>query len=116
MSNRREFLKLLGAGAARVALAGIPVGGCAAAAPREYPSRRPPPARRKFVSAAVEREIARIKPKIGDPKLAWLFENCYPNTLDTTVHTGTLVGKPDTFIVTGDIDARWLRDWSAQGW
>jgi meiotically up-regulated gene 157 (Mug157) protein len=64
----------------------------------------------------VERELARVKARIGDPKLAWLFGNCYPNTLDTTVHTGTLDGKPDTFIVTGDIDAMWLRDSSAQVW
>ncbi len=29
---------------------------------------------------------------------------------------GTLDGKPDTFIVTGDIDAMWMRDSSAQVW
>jgi uncharacterized protein len=51
-----------------------------------------------------------------DCDLAWLFENCYPNTLDTTVTLGERDGKPDTFIVTGDIAAMWLRDSSAQVW
>ncbi|HUH56880.1 MAG TPA: glycoside hydrolase family 125 protein [Rhodanobacter sp.] len=83
---------------------------------RVFRSRRPPPAQRRFVSPAVEQLIDRTRAGIGDPELAWLFENCYPNTLDTTVHLGTLRGKPDTFIVTGDIDAMWLRDSSAQVW
>jgi uncharacterized protein len=51
---------------------------------------------------------------MADAELAWLFENCYPNTLDTAVTLGELDGKPDTFIVTGDIPAMWLRDSSAQ--
>ena len=66
------------------------------------------------MSIAVEREIARVKAKIADPGLAQLFENCYPNTLDTTVFTSTIDGKPDTFVITGDIEAMWLRDSSAQ--
>ncbi|MFO7768024.1 MAG: glycoside hydrolase family 125 protein, partial [bacterium] len=53
---------------------------------------------------------------IGDPELAWLFENCFPNTLDTTVEFSTREGKPDTFVITGDIEAMWLRDSSAQVW
>ncbi|ALR04965.1 glycoside hydrolase family 125 protein [Xylella fastidiosa] len=77
-------------------------------------SRRPPQAQRRFVSAAVEQQLIHIKAKIADPELAWLFENCYPNTLDTTVSTGTRNGKPDTFIITGDIQALWLRDSAAQ--
>ena len=76
--------------------------------------RRPPVARRRFVSIAVEREIARVKAKIADPGLAQMFENCYPNTLDTTVFTSTIDGKPDTFVITGDIEAMWLRDSSEE--
>ena len=51
-----------------------------------------------------------------DSELAWMFENCFPNTLDTTVRVGTFDGKPDTFVITGDIAAMWLRDSSAQVW
>jgi meiotically up-regulated gene 157 (Mug157) protein len=116
MPDRREFLKLIGATAAGATLPGIATRGFAAGVAPRYASRRPPPRQRTFTSPAVEHELARVKAKVGDPKLAWLFENCYPNTLDTTVHAGELDGKPDTFIVTGDIDAMWLRDSSAQVW
>lgn len=81
-----------------------------------FVSRRPPPAERKFTSRAVEETIVRVKAKVGDPGLAWMFENCYPNTLDTAVEMGTVNGKPDAFIITGDIDAMWLRDSSCQMW
>ena len=33
----------------------------------------------------MEQEIARIKGVLTNAKLAWMFENCFPNTLDTTV-------------------------------
>lgn len=79
-------------------------------------SRRPPLNERKFTSHAVDELIQRVKAGIGDPHLAWMFENCYPNTLDTTVHVDVMDGKPDTFIITGDIDAMWLRDSSCQVW
>ena len=46
--------------------------------------------------------------------MAWIFENCFPNTLDTTVHYYQKNGKPYTYVITGDIDAMWLRDSSAQ--
>jgi hypothetical protein len=49
----------------------------------DFVSRRPPVSARRFVSPAVEAEIARVSAMIGDPELAWLFANCYPNTLDT---------------------------------
>lgn len=81
---------------------------------RSYVSNRPPVGVRRFVSAAVEREIARVTALIADPQLAWLFGNCFPNTLDTTVFRGTVDGKSDTFVITGDIPCLWLRDSAAQ--
>jgi len=53
---------------------------------------------------------------IKDPELAWLFGNCFPNTLDRTVNFSIKDGKPNTFVITGDIYAMWLRDCSAQVW
>jgi meiotically up-regulated gene 157 (Mug157) protein len=79
-----------------------------------FVSQRPPADKRKFTSDAVEQMIQRVKATIKDPELAWIFENCYPNTLDTTVDFSLVDGQPDTFIITGDIDAMWLRDSSAQ--
>ena len=77
-------------------------------------SNRPAPANRRFVSKAVEREIERVSALIRDPELAWLFGNCFPNTLDTTVFMGQVEGKADAFVITGDIPALWLRDSAAQ--
>ncbi len=45
-----------------------------------------------------------------------MFGNCFPNTLDTTVDFSIIDGRPDTYVITGDIDAMWLRDSSAQVW
>lgn len=83
-------------------------------AQNEFASKRPAVGQRKFVSKAVEAKIAEVKSAIKDQELAWMFENCYPNTLDTTVETGTRDGKPDSFVITGDIHALWLRDSTAQ--
>lgn len=77
---------------------------------------RPPPNARRFRSEAVEQFLVATRARIGDPMLAELFVNCYPNTLDTTVEPGTFEGKPDTAVITGDIAAMWLRDSSAQVW
>jgi meiotically up-regulated gene 157 (Mug157) protein len=85
-------------------------------AAEKFVSKRPPLGQRKFTSHAVEETIARVKARIGDPELAWMFENCFPNTLDTTVEICTTTGRPDTFIITGDIDAMWLRDSACQVW
>ena len=80
-------------------------------------SRRPEPQQRLFTSQAVEAEIARVSALLTNPKLQWMFVNCYPNTLDTTVHFRTDdEGKPDTYVYTGDIPAMWLRDSGAQVW
>ena len=78
-----------------------------------YRSNRPEATKRLFVSQAVEEQIAHIKQLLTNAKLAWMFENCFPNTLDTTVHFD---GKGDTFVYTGDIHAMWLRDSGAQVW
>jgi meiotically up-regulated gene 157 (Mug157) protein len=80
------------------------------------PAVRPKPQDRRFTSEAVEETIRTVSAKIGDPNLAVIFSNCFPNTLDTTVYPGSFSGKPDTFVVTGDIEAMWLRDSSAQLW
>ena len=80
----------------------------------ELPHARPAVGARHFTSEAVEAAIQQVKSKIPDVPLATIFENCFPNTLDTTVFPGTYGGKPDTYVVTGDIDAMWLRDSSAQ--
>lgn len=78
-------------------------------------SLRPSPELQKFSSASVETLIAKVSAGIADPELAWLFENCLPNTLDTTIsHDAS--GAPDTFVITGDIPAMWLRDSVAQVW
>ena len=90
--------------------------GAFAFAPTSYESKRPAVSERKFMSKAVNQKIAEVKKKIGDPELAWLFENCFPNTLDTTVDFEMIDGKPDTYVITGDIDAMWLRDSTAQVW
>lgn len=79
-------------------------------------SQRPKPENRKFISDAVEKTIEEVKHSIADTTLANLFENCFPNTLDTTVNFKIENGKPDTFIITGDINAMWLRDSTAQVW
>ncbi len=81
-----------------------------------FPTVRLPAGERKFSSPAIEAAISGMKKKLKDPELAWLFENCFPNTLDTTVDFTTVNGKPDTYVITGDIDAMWLRDSSAQVW
>jgi len=115
MTKRRDFLKSGALTLAGLSLAGVP-GVWAASEVRKYTSNRPLPGKRHFTSKAVERIIAETTAKIKDPKLAWMFENCYPNTLDTTVEFEAKNGKPDTFVITGDIHAMWLRDSTAQVW
>ena len=51
-----------------------------------------------------------MRSRVGNAELAWLFENCYPNTLDTTVTFQDGLEGADTFVITGDIPAMWLRD------
>lgn len=82
----------------------------------EFISNRPPKNKRTFTSNAVEKTIDEISASISDRELSWMFGNCFPNTLDTTVDYEVIDGRPDTFIITGDIDAMWLRDSTAQVW
>ena len=79
----------------------------------KYECRRPEQSERLFVSAAVEAKITETVKLLENEKLAWMFSNCFPNTLDTTVHPN---GEYDTFVYTGDIHAMWLRDSGAQVW
>lgn len=129
MTTRRNFLKT-----GSLSLAGLVIGEKMIAAPKmnasvqqsesftehaklvwkDYSTKRPAESARKFTSEAVEKKLAEVKAHIKDPKLAWMFENCYPNTLDTTCEFKMKDGKPDTFVITGDIHAMWLRDSSAQ--
>lgn len=81
-----------------------------------YPTVRVPESARKFSSLAIEQAVKEFKTNVKDAELGWLFENCFPNTLDTTVTFTENAGKPDTYVITGDIDAMWLRDSSAQVW
>jgi meiotically up-regulated gene 157 (Mug157) protein len=74
--------------------------------------QRPTPNCRTFISNPVEKVINQTKAAITDPDLARLFENSFPNTLDTAVkyHGTTSSGEELTFLITGDINAMWLRD------
>lgn len=92
------------------------LGTSSASAQSSFPEVRTPEAGRKFRSAAVEQTIRRVQSSIRNKELAWMFGNCFPNTLDTTVEFEMLDGRPDTYVITGDIDAMWLRDSSAQVW
>jgi meiotically up-regulated gene 157 (Mug157) protein len=94
----------------------------------ELPFQRPDKRCRTFSSPLVEKVIEDITTKMEDKDLARLFENAFPNTLDTTVRWHT-DGSTDhmelknrdyledeswqgaqSFVVTGDINAEWLRD------
>ena len=82
-----------------------------------YKSKRPPVEARLFISMAVEKKIKEVQQLLsGNPRLAWMFANCFPNTLESTVHYRVIDGEDDTFVYTGDIPAMWLRDSGAQVW
>lgn len=109
--NRRHFIRDISLAASSALL-----GSTGRTAETGFPVVRIPEAKRKFKSPAVERTIERVKSSIGNQELAWMFENCFPNTLDTTVDFQVVDGRPDTYVITGDIDAMWLRDSTAQVW
>lgn len=88
----------------------------------ELPYQRPAAVCRTFESPLVEEIIDELKQRMVDKDLARIFENAFPNTLDTTVRwhvEGDKTIMPNmrapwqgaqSFIVTGDINAEWLRD------
>ncbi|MDL2222851.1 glycoside hydrolase family 125 protein [Bacteroidales bacterium OttesenSCG-928-M11] len=80
-----------------------------------YISQRPEIEKRLFKSFAVENKIKEVARLLTNAKLRWMFVNCFPNTLDTTVeYRLDEKGNDDTFVYTGDIHAMWLRDSGAQ--
>lgn len=103
--------------------------------PLALPFQRPDPRCRTFRSDTIEKVIRDVTSRMKDVDLARLFENAFPSTTDTTVkfHTdGSDTSKrksgsrggpidldeyedgkwagPQSFIITGDIIAEWLRD------
>lgn len=67
---------------------------------------------RKYQYDSMERIAKTVKEKLQcEPKLYEMFENCYGNTLDTTVKR---MEDGTTYVITGDIPAMWLRDSVAQ--
>lgn len=83
---------------------------------KSFPQVRVAKNKRHFSSQSIESAISEFQKNVKDKELGWLFNNCFPNTLDTTVTFSKNNGKPDTYVITGDIDAMWLRDSSAQVW
>ncbi|MBI4136516.1 glycoside hydrolase family 125 protein [Candidatus Roizmanbacteria bacterium] len=79
-------------------------------------SSRPEPHDRLFRSDVIEETIDKISSQIEDEDIRKMFVQCFPNTLDTTVYHREREDRPDTFIVTGDIPAMWLRDSVNQVW
>ncbi len=97
---------------------GLSIASAIALSAQEYKCQRPEEENRLFRSEAVEKKIDEVQSLLTNPRLAWMFANCFPNTLDTTVHfrKDEQDGMDDTFVYTGDIHAMWLRDSGAQVW
>lgn len=82
--------------------------------------QRPSENCRTFQSQGVEDIISSYSSIIADPDLYRLFQNAYPNTLDTAIKwkgyaasstdNQTTTDEELTFVITGDINAMWLRD------
>lgn len=67
----------------------------------EFPTVRVSADQRKFSSKVIEETIAEFQSAVKDKELGWLFGNCFPNTLDTTVTYNNKGLKPDTYVITG---------------
>ncbi|KAJ7065845.1 hypothetical protein C8F01DRAFT_1126771 [Mycena amicta] len=85
--------------------------GTPSSGPLGLPYMRPDAGCRTFNSTAVEKVVESLVSRMKDPDLARLFQNTYPNTLDTTIKW---FNDDLAFVVTGDIPAEWLRDSSNQ--
>src|SRR5512147_2145012 len=83
MTTRRAALRTSALAAAAALLPRASPAEASPAPEGNRPSRRPAPGARRFRSEAVEATIAAVRRDVADPELAWLFENCFPNTLDT---------------------------------
>lgn len=108
--NRKVFLQHTGVLGAGLIAAPVSFGRTAA----DFPVVRVAENQRHFKSDAIENAIKVFQSRVKNKELGWLFNNCFPNTLDTTVFYDEKNGIPDTYVITGDIDAMWLRDSSAQ--
>lgn len=67
-------------------------------------SQRPVTRCRTFNSSIVESKIEEVSSKIADPDLKRLFQNTFPNTLDTAVKWKGFANGSDeelTFLITG---------------
>ena len=65
------------------------------------------------IPVCVEKHINEYCEKIEkySPKLAELYRNCYPNTIETATE---FMPDGSVFVLTGDIPAMWLRDSTAE--
>ena len=82
MADRKTFIKTA---TALTAVLAICKGNMFAKGFFDLETKRPPLADRHFTSPAVETMITEIKGSLKTKNWRWLFENCFPNTLDTTV-------------------------------
>lgn len=83
---------------------------------RQFPYSRPAPECRTFNLPAMEKLIEKMRGVIKDPDLFRLFENSYPNTLDTMIKwrgyakeigedgvEGDVTDEELTYVITGDV-------------
>ena len=106
--QRRKFLRQ-----SMIASAGVGTGGyrslwasargrtAGAVEGQDFPVVRVVESKRKFKSVLVEKTIREVRSTIGNKEIGWLFENCFPNTLDTTVDFSLVGGRPDTYVKIG---------------
>ena len=62
-------------------------------------------------SEIISRKLEAVRPELEQVPGLWeMFRKCFLNTIETTVQ----ISEGDTFVITGDIPAMWLRDSTAQ--